>query len=171
VTPPPTYTAFAVGEPPDPYAPEDEVGVALPAAMAFLGLAFVCCVLLVTGMPPLAGFIAKFALLAAAIDTLSAQGGFVRGWVLIVALLAGGLAGLIALLRVGMRLFWSVVGRRTPRLMLTEAGPVAFLIVVCLAITVLAGPTMTYLDSAAAGLADPDLYIQTVLPPARAVVP
>jgi len=36
-TPPPTYTAFAVGEPPDPYAPDDEVGVALPAAMAFLG--------------------------------------------------------------------------------------------------------------------------------------
>jgi len=162
-TPPPTYTAFAVGEPPDPYAPEDEIGVALPAAMAFLGLAFVCCTLLVTGMPPLAGFIAKFALVATAIDALPPHGGFGREWLLIIALLAGGLAGLIALLRVGMRLFWSVTGRQTPRLSITEAGPVAFLILVCVAITIAAGPTMTYLDSAAAGLADPELYIHTVL--------
>ena len=72
-TPPPTYTAFAVGEPPDPYAPDDEVGVALPAAMAFLGLAFVFCALLVTGMPPFAGFIAKFSLAAAAIDACLAS--------------------------------------------------------------------------------------------------
>ena len=56
-----------MGEPPDPYSPDDEVGVALPAATAFLGLSFVCCALLVTGLPPLAGFIAKFALVAAAI--------------------------------------------------------------------------------------------------------
>jgi multicomponent K+:H+ antiporter subunit D len=170
-TPPPTYTAFAVGEPPDPYAPEDEVGVALPAAMAFLGLAFVFCMLLVTGMPPLAGFIAKFALVKAAIDALPPQGGSGREWVLIVVLLAGSLAGVIALLRVGMRLFWSVAGRQTPRLSLTEAAPVAFLILVCLGITLAAGPTLTYLDSAAAGLANPDLYIQTVLEPARGVAP
>ncbi len=71
-TPPPSYTAFAVGEPPDPLSPDDEVGTALPAAMAFLGLAFVCCALLVTGMPPLAGFIAKFAMVAVAIDVTAA---------------------------------------------------------------------------------------------------
>jgi multicomponent K+:H+ antiporter subunit D len=162
-TPPPTYTAFAVGEPPDPYAPDDEVGVALPAAMAFLGLAFVCCALLVTGMPPLAGFIAKFSLVAAAIDALPREGGWGREWLFVFVLITGGLAGLIALMRVGMRLFWSVTGRQTPRLLITEAAPVAFLILVCVAITVAAGPTMTYLDSAAAGLADPELYIQTVL--------
>ena len=160
---PPTYTAFAVGEPPDPYAPDDEVGVALPAAMAFLGLAFVFCALLVTGMPPLAGFIAKFSLAAAAIDALPATGGPGRDWLFIVVLLTGGLAGLLALMRVGMRLFWSVTGRQTPRLSITEAGPVALLILVCLAITIAAGPTMTYLDSAAANLADPELYIQSVL--------
>jgi multicomponent K+:H+ antiporter subunit D len=162
-TPAPTYSAFAVGEPPDPYAPDDEIGIALPAAMAFLGLAFVCCALLVTGMPPLAGFIAKFALVAAAIDALPSQGGWSRQWLLIFVLIAGGLAGLIALVRVGMRLFWSVTGRQTPRLSITEAAPVAFLLLVCVAITIAAGPTMTYLDSAAAGLADPELYIHTVL--------
>jgi multicomponent K+:H+ antiporter subunit D len=162
-TPPPTYSAFAVGEPPDPYAPEDEVGVALPAAMAFLGLAFVFCALLVTGMPPLAGFIAKFSLAAAAIDALPEAGGATREGLFVFVLLAGGLAGLIALSRVGMRLFWSTTGRQTPRLSITEAGPVAFLILVCVAITIAAGPTMTYLDSAASGLADPRLYIDSVL--------
>jgi multicomponent K+:H+ antiporter subunit D len=152
-----------VGDPPDPYAPDDEVGVALPAAMAFLGLAFVFCALLVTGMPPLVGFIAKFSLAAAAIGTLPGAGGAGREWLFVVVLLSGGLAGLMALVRVGMRLFWSSTGRQTPRLSITEAGPVAFLILVCVAITVAAGPTMTYLDSAAAGLADPQLYIDSVL--------
>jgi multicomponent K+:H+ antiporter subunit D len=170
-TPPPSYTAFAVGEPPDPYAPEDEVGVALPAAMAFLGLAFVFSALLVTGMPPLAGFIAKFSLAAAAIDSLRSGNGAGREWLFIVVLLAGGLAGLIALTRVGMRLFWSAAGRKTPRLSITEAGPVAFLILVCVGITVGAGPTMTYLDSAAAGLADPQLYIDSVLKQSRGAAP
>ena len=130
---------------------------------AFLGLAFVFCALLVTGMPPLAGFIAKFSLAAAAIDAVSRSGGAGREWLFVVVLLSGGLAGLIALVRVGMRLFWSSTGRQTPRLSITEAGPVAFLILVCVAITIFAGSTMTYLDSAAAGLADPQLYIDSVL--------
>jgi multicomponent K+:H+ antiporter subunit D len=170
-TPPPSYTAFAVGEPPDPLSPDDEVGTTLPAAMAFLGLAFVCCALLVTGMPPLAGFIAKFAMVAVAIESLPPDGSFGREWLLIVLLLAGGLAGIIALMRTGMRLFWSVNGRQVPRLSVTEAGPVAFLIVICVVMTIAAGPTMTYLGSAAAGLADPALYIESVLHQSQAVAP
>jgi multicomponent K+:H+ antiporter subunit D len=70
-----------------------------------------------------------------------------------------------------MRLFWSVAGRQTPRLSITEAGPVAFLILVCVGITIAAGPTMTYLDSAAAGLANPELYIQSVLEQSRGATP
>ena len=170
-TPPPSYTAFAVGEPPDPLSPDDEVGTTLPAAMAFLGLAFVCCALLVTGMPPLAGFIAKFAMVAVAIESLPPDGSFGREWLLIVLLLAGGLAGIIALMRTGMRLFWSVNGRQVPRLSVTEAGPVAFLILICVVMTIAAGPTMTYLGSAAAGLADPALYIESVLHQSQAVAP
>ncbi len=161
-TPPPSYSAFAVGDPPDPFSPDDEVGVAIPAATAFLGLAFVSCALLVTGMPPLVGFVAKFTLLAAAVHALPADG-LGREWLLIIVLLAGGLTGLIALARVGMRLFWSVAGRNTPRLWITEAAPVAFLIAVCVALTVAAGPTMSYLDAAASALADPSVYIRAVL--------
>ena len=161
---PVTYSAFQVGEPPDPRDPDAEVGVAIPAAMAFLGLAFICCALLITGMPPLAGFIAKIAVLSAAFQDLSGDTEMLRPWLLISLTLAGSLAGLIALCRIGMRLFWSVTGRTTPRLQITEAGPVAFLLLVCIALTAAAGPVMTYVDSAAHTLHDAQRYIRAVLP-------
>ena len=168
---PVTYTAFQVGEPPDPHDPDAEVGVAIPAAMAFLGLAFICCALLVTGMPPLAGFIAKFAVLSAAFQSLTDGTDTLRPWLLIVLTLVGGFTGLIALCRIGMRLFWSVTGRMTPRLRIIEAGPVAFLLLVCIALTAAAGPMMTYADSAARTLNDPDTYIRAVLPRTQEVAP
>lgn len=168
---PVTYGAFQVGEPPDPQAPDAEVGIAIPAAMAFLGLAFVCCALLVTGMPPLVGFIAKFGVLSATFHGLSSGVDPARSWVLIALLLLSGFAGLIALCRIGMRLFWSVTGRTTPRLRLIEAGPVAFLLVLCIALTAAAGPMMTYVSSAADTLNDPQTYIRAVLPDAQESAP
>jgi multicomponent K+:H+ antiporter subunit D len=162
--PPPTYNAFSVGEPPAPQSPDAEVGIAIPAAMAFLGLNFVCCALLVTGLPPLSGFVAKMALAAAAIDAPAVAGvSPYRAWTLVGTLLLGGFTGLIVLARVGMRLFWSVTDRNTPRLSVLEAAPLAFLILVCLALTVAAGPTMEYLDATARGLNQPDAYIRAVL--------
>ena len=47
---------------------EDEVGIAIPATMGMLGLAFIGCALVIAGLPPLSGFIAKFALLTAALN-------------------------------------------------------------------------------------------------------
>ena len=161
---PVTYSAFSVGEPPEPHAPDAEIGIAIPAAMAFLGLAFVCCTLLVTGMPPFAGFIGKLALLSGIFTTMSAGAAALHGWLFIGLLLLGGFAGLLALSRIGMRLFWSVTGRTTPRLRLIEAGPVAFLILLCVGITVAADPVMAYIDSAARMLSEPRPYIRAVLP-------
>src|SRR5690606_33179243 len=67
--PAPFYPAFGVAET-DPYGIDEEVGTALPAAMAFLGMVFVCCVMLVAGLPPLPGFVAKFALLSTALGSV-----------------------------------------------------------------------------------------------------
>ena len=157
------YLGFGIKETPDPHSPDDEVGVAIPAAMAFLGLAFVCCVLLASGMPPLSGFVAKFAIIRALI-TASSDPLSWNAWALITAIFSVGLVSAIALTRIGMRLFWTVTGRTIPRLRIIEAGPVAFLIILCVGLTVSGGPIMTYLDSAARSLHSPSTYIRVVMP-------
>ncbi|HNR22811.1 MAG TPA: monovalent cation/H+ antiporter subunit D [Steroidobacteraceae bacterium] len=160
---PPHYVPFGVRRTPALHSQDDEVGVAIPAAMAFMGIMFAFCVLLVTGSPPLSGFVAKFALLSAAFH--AADDAALAGplWVLAGVTLATGLASLVALTRIGMRLFWSVTGRNTPRLRVLEAGPVAVLVVLCIMLTVAAGPVMAFLDEAAASLRAPQIYIETVL--------
>jgi multicomponent K+:H+ antiporter subunit D len=158
-----TYQGFGVRESPDPHSVEDEIGIAVPAAMAFLGLAFVCCVLLVAGLPPLSGFIGKLAILHVLVTTGGDGGMSWNVWALIIAVLAMGLAAVIALSRIGMRLFWTVTGRTTPRLRLIEAGPVAFLLALCIGLTIGGRPIMTYLDSAARSLHSPETYIRVVM--------
>jgi multicomponent K+:H+ antiporter subunit D len=158
----PFYTAFGVRAP-DPYGTNDDVGVALPRAIAFLGLVFVSCVLLVAGLPPLPGFVAKFALLSTAIDTAPAIGRGTAAWSLAAAVLVSGFVGVIALTRVGIRLFWTVTARTTPRVRVAEAAPVAFLVVLCIVLGTASGPVIDYLDHAAASLHDPQEYIRTVL--------
>jgi multicomponent K+:H+ antiporter subunit D len=131
--------------------------------MAFLGMVFVCCVLLVSGLPPLPGFLAKFALLATAMQAAPGTGIPASTWVLCGAILLSGLASLIALSRIGMRLFWSIAARTTPRLRLLEAAPVATLVLICAGLGVAADPVTRYLDSAARSLHQPDTYVRTVL--------
>jgi len=77
-------------------------------------------------------------------------------------MIATGAATLVALIRVGLSLFWTVRDRTTPRLRVIEAGPAAVLILLCLALTVGVGPVMTYLDSAARSLHSPQVYIRVV---------
>lgn len=160
--PQPVYVAYGIKEP-SVYRGDEEIGIALPAAMAFLGLMFVCCTLLVAGLPPMPGFVAKFALLSTALDATHAGVAPWTTWAFFAAILLSGLASLIALSRVGMRLFWSVAGRATPRLRVLEATPVAALVLVCLGLTLAAGPVSRYLDSAGRSLHQPDTYIRAVL--------
>ena len=61
-------TREAYGEDDEDIDEEDEVGIAIPATMGMLGLAFIGCALVIAGLPPLSGFIAKFALLTAALN-------------------------------------------------------------------------------------------------------
>jgi multicomponent K+:H+ antiporter subunit D len=157
----PVYMSYGVRQP-SVFQEDGEVGIAIPAAMAFLGLMFVCCALLLVGLPPLPGFVAKFALLAGSLGGPETATGLPR-WTFIIAVLLSGLASLIALSRVGMRLFWSVAARTTPRLRVLEAAPVAVLVLLCLALGVAADPVARYLDATARSLHQPDTYVRTVL--------
>jgi len=157
----PVYMSYGVKQP-SIYRDDGEVGIAIPAAMAFLGLMFVCCALLLVGLPPLPGFVTKFALLAGALRD-SPEGIHAASWTFSAAVLLSGFASLIALSRIGMRLFWSVAARSTPRLRVLEAAPVATLVLLCLALTVAANPVARYLDSTARSLHQPDTYVRTVL--------
>jgi multicomponent K+:H+ antiporter subunit D len=160
--PKPLYVAYGIKEP-STFSLPDDVGIAIPAAMAFLGLAFISCTLLITGLPPLPGFLAKFALLSTALNAAAQAESPLSIWIVCIAVIVSGLAGLLALSRIGMRLFWSFAARHTPRLRLVEAAPVAALVLLCFVLSATADPVTRYLESAARSLYEPDTYIRAVL--------
>jgi multicomponent K+:H+ antiporter subunit D len=148
---------------------EEELGIAIPATMGMLGLAFIGCALVIAGLPPLSGFVAKFALLAAALNPagMSGAGGPIApaSWALLVLLILSGLASLIAMTRAGIRTFWAAPDRAVPRVRIIEMGPVVMLLALCALQTIEAGPIMRFMNATAAGLHDPSGYVREVLQP------
>ena len=150
---------------------EDEevlIGRVIPAAAAFLGLAFIVCSLVIAGLPPLSGFVGKLAMLNALLNPLgiSASAGYqpgIWGWTLLALLIGTGLLASIALIRVGMRHFWTSHDRSTPQLRVAEGLPIAVLLLCCVAMTIQAGPIMRYMQNAADALHSPNSYIRAVL--------
>jgi len=153
--------AFDLDDPEAPDHSDDVVGVTIPTAMAFLGLSFVACGLLITGLPPMSGFVAKFSLLSAAVRAATMD--TPHAWVLIAAVLLSGLAGVIALCRTGIRLFWNVDDVIVPKLKPSEAAPVAVLLLACVALSFWAGAVIQYFDETARYLGNPSAYVEAVL--------
>jgi multicomponent K+:H+ antiporter subunit D len=150
---------------------EDEevlTGRVIPAAVAFLGLAFMVCTLVIAGLPPLSGFIGKFAMLTALLNPLglglsAEQHLGVSGWIFLSLLIATGLLALIALSRVGILHFWAANNRATPKLRLLEGLPVAALLAACVAMTLHAGTVMHYMQATAEALYTPGTYVKAVM--------
>ena len=157
-----TLEAFGLDEE-DEKREEAEPGVAVPAILAVLGIGFMACALLLAGLPPLGGFIAKFAMLSALFSGASASGVPLSVWIVTALLLSSGLATLIAMTRAGIRSFWASIERELPHVRMTELAPIAFLLGLCLAMTVQAGPTLRYMQAAADALAQPAGYVGSVL--------
>jgi len=161
--------AFIDNEPPEGANLDDDeealTGRAIPAALAFLGLAFVVCAMLVAGLPPLAGFVAKLAMLTALLDLRSPA-----AWTLFGGLIASGLLSAMALMRVGIRHFWTPQDRPSPRLRVAETLPIAALLTAALALVIHAEQALAYTRATADALHRPALYIDAVLA-ARPVPP
>lgn len=142
------------------------VGVAVPAAMAFLGLSFFACALLLAGLPPLSGFVAKFSIISAMLNPeglgVTTDIG-VTQWIMLGLLILSGLTVLLGMSRNGIRLFWAPQGRAVPYLSFAEALPVATLLGLCVALTIWSGPVMSFMERTAKALHTPTEYIETVL--------
>ncbi|MEP6588450.1 MAG: cation:proton antiporter, partial [Polaromonas sp.] len=144
------------------------IGRVIPAAVALLGLAFMACTLVITGLPPLSGFVGKFAMLTALLNPfglgLSAgQSPGMAGWMLVALLIATGLLALIALTRAGILHFWATYDRAALQLRVLEGLPIAWLLGACAVLTLQAGPVMRYMQATADALHTPELYIRAVM--------
>jgi len=145
----------------DPFDDDErnEPGLVIPAAVAALGGAFLICTLMVAGMPPLAGFIGKLAM----IDALVRVGGAID-WTTVTILSLSSLGVLIGLTRLGVDAIWMreedapgvVVGA-------AELTALAGLLGACILLAVFGGSALVYADHTAAWLARPEGYVHAVL--------
>ncbi|NML15757.1 monovalent cation/H+ antiporter subunit D [Azohydromonas sp. G-1-1-14] len=134
------------------------IGRAIPAALAFLGVAFTLCALVVAGLPPLSGFVAKLAMLTTLLYMHGAA-----AWVLFALLILSGLAAATGLLRVGMRHFWTLQARPAPRLRIVETLPIGLLLLGCALLVVHGDAALRYTRATADTLHLPGRYIDAVM--------
>ena len=136
-----------------------ESGPAMPGARVMGGLFFVVAVAL-AGLPPLSGFLGKFMLLRAALDSP------LLIWVWSIVLVTG-LLGVVALARSGSLLFYRTHTAHDPASLLRPTtrtlAPVAGLLLLVIGMTIWAGPVYDYAADTAAQLRSPQRYIEAVL--------
>jgi multicomponent K+:H+ antiporter subunit D len=147
-------------EPYDPavdalFAAEDERRVTSPAPVVILAACFLVCGLLLAGLPPLSGFIAKFALLAPMLEH--------GATLLFVLTIAAGLCTTIAMARAGIQIFWADEDREFPRVEPGETISVVSLLGLCLVLTFVVAAPWNYLAATARQIHAPAHYIQAVI--------
>jgi multicomponent K+:H+ antiporter subunit D len=156
-------TFFDAEPPPGINLDDDEealFGRAIPAAVAFLGLAFLACTLLIAGLPPLAGFVGKLAMLKALLDLPTDAR---AAWTLFALLIGSGLLAAIGLMRAGIRHFWTAEDRPAPRLRVVETLPIAGLLLATVAMAWKAEAMLDYTRATAQTLHTPSQYIDAVM--------
>nr|WP_315446622.1 monovalent cation/H+ antiporter subunit D [uncultured Pseudomonas sp.] len=142
------------------------VGQVIPWTMAFLGLSFIACALLIIGMPPLSGFIGKLSLIGALLNPLGLGSGAPTSnaaWALLALLILSGLASLMAFSRLGIQRFWTPEERPSPLLRKLECAPIFLLLGLSIALTFKAEPLLRYTQATADALNNPQQYVMAVL--------
>ncbi len=154
--------AFLDAEPPHGANLDDDeevlIGRAIPAALVFLGVAFTLCAMVIAGLPPLSGFVGKLGMLTALLDL-----GTVAAWTLFALLIVSGLFAAIALMRVGVRHFWTTQDRPAPRLRVAETLPIALLLGAAVLLVAQAEAAFGYARATADALHEPQRYIDAVM--------
>src|SRR3546814_11052819 len=89
-----------------------------------LGVSFLLCALLLAGLPPLSGFLAKFAMLAPMLEAPSRAGTMTLFTLVIVS----GFCTVLALCRAGIQIFWADADRHFPHARVTEVSAIVFLL-------------------------------------------
>ena len=137
----------------------NEPGLVIPAAVAALGGAVIFCALMIAGLPPLAGFIGKVAMLGGLIAADN-----VAGWLVTGALALSSLGAVISLSRLGVEAIWTRDETAPPLVVgAAEFVGLAGLIGACLALTVFGETALVYAQHTAEWLAEPSAYIGAVL--------
>ncbi|OLP60961.1 monovalent cation/H+ antiporter subunit D [Xaviernesmea oryzae] len=156
---------------------ETEVGVAVPGTMAVLGLCFVVTAMLLAGLPPFSGFLAKVSILHGLFGSgppgaaINFQGLSGAQWAYVALLILSGLSTLIAMNRVGIRTFWISLEGTVPRIYMIEIAPILLLLGACAVLTLGAGSAISYLEATADALVRPQGYIESVLSVPRIASP
>lgn len=143
------------------------VGHVIPWTMAFLGLSFIACALLIIGMPPLSGFLGKLTLISAllnplGLDVAKAEAIRADSWTLVALLIISGLTSLFAFVRVGIKRFWTPQEHAAPLLRLNECLPIALLVGCAVVLTFKAQALLHYTQDTAQALHDPQQYVLSV---------
>ncbi len=142
-------------------------GQPIPAALAVLGIAFTLCALLIAGLPPMSGFVGKVTMMTALLNPkgLGVYGNNIpfSAWVLLALFLISGLLATIAYSRAGIRFFWSPRGRPAPHLKVIEVAPIGMLLLLCVLLTVRAGPVLRYTELTASHLHAPHAYVDAIM--------
>jgi len=135
--------------------------VVIPAAVALLSGGFLICAILLAGLPPMAGFIGKFAMMT---GTLAEKGADSRSaWIFVGFLAFSSLATMVAIVRIGIEALWVPKDEPTPRVAPVEFISIAGLLAVCIVMTVMSGWVMDRMDTMAIFLYDVTHYIHAVL--------
>jgi len=151
---------------------EDTPAPASTRTVSWLAMAicFSLIAAMLAGLPPMPGFIGKFAILSGAIrDNVGLNGQLpAMMWVYTAMLILSGLGALIGLLRFGIRRFWAEAGP-APRILALEIVPVLMLLGMILLLTIRADAVLNYTRDTAHALVDSSIYRQAVLHDAERV--